>query len=212
MPEFTSLLAEWPARDDDGAVAHLPGSAIPSLTLEATGGGDIRLDDLGSGRTVIYLYPLTGRPGTDLPDGWEAIPGARGCTPEACSFRDHYQELRAAGADNVFGLSSQDTGYQAEVVERLRLPFEMLSDPTRSLGQALALPMFEASGLTFYQRLTLVVDDGVIEHVFYPVHPPSEHASQVLAWLRGNLRHGPRAEVQKSASSDSPPQTGTPAG
>ncbi|WP_431970142.1 peroxiredoxin [Nocardia sp. bgisy134] len=188
MPEFTSLSAELPAPADDGAAAHLPGTRIPSLTLQATSGDDIRLDDLGSGRTVIYIYPLTGRPGTDLPDGWDSIPGARGCTPEACSFRDHYQELRGAGADNVFGFSSQDTAYQAEVVERLHLPFKMLSDPTRSLGQALTLPTFTASGLTLYKRLTLIVNDGAIENVFYPIHPPNDHASQVLTWLRKNLR------------------------
>jgi peroxiredoxin len=186
MTEYTSLPADLPVPEDDGAAAHLPGTKVPHLELQGSGGAPIRLDALGAGRTVIYIYPLTGRPGTDLPDGWDSIPGARGCTPEACGFRDHYQDLLAAGAVNVFGLSSQDTDYQREVVERLRLPFQMLSDPTRSLAQALNLPTFETSGLKLYKRLTLIIRDGVIEHVFYPIFPPSEHADQVLTWLRGD--------------------------
>jgi peroxiredoxin len=121
-----------------------------------------------------------------LPDGWDSIPGARGCTPEACGFRDHYQDLLAAGADGVFGLSSQETDYQREVVERLHLPFQMLSDPARSLAQELSLPTFVASGLTLYKRLTLIIRDGVVEQVFYPIFPPNEHADQVLTWLRDN--------------------------
>ncbi|MET9295774.1 redoxin family protein [Streptomyces sp. NPDC003077] len=188
MTDYTSLPADLPVPEDDGAAAHLPGTDLPPLGLRSTDGTTVRLDALGAGRTVIYVYPLTGRPGTDLPDGWDAIPGARGCTPEACGFRDHHQDLLAAGATGVFGLSSQDTDYQREVVERLHLPFHMLSDPTRSLGRALGLPTFEAGGLTLYKRLTLIVRDGVIEHVFYPVFPPNEHAGQVLAWLRDNPR------------------------
>jgi peroxiredoxin len=191
MAAYETLPADLPVPEDDGAAAHLPGTGVPDLELPATGGGTVRLGALGAGRTVIYIYPLTGRPGTDLPDGWDTIPGARGCTPEACAFRDHYQDLRAAGADEVFGLSSQDTGYQREVVDRLHLPFQMLSDPDRELGRALGLPTFETGGLTLYKRLTLVVSDGVIEHAFYPVFPPDEHAQQVLAWLRG--RSAPRS-------------------
>lgn len=186
MTDYTSLPADLPVPEDDGAATHLPGMKVPHLELQDTGGTTASLDALGAGRTVIYIYPLTGRPGTDLPDGWNSIPGARGCTLEACSFRDHYQDLLAAGAVGVFGLSSQDTDYQREVVERLHLPFPMLSDPTRSLAQALDLPTFEISGLTLYKRLTLIIRDGVIEHVFYPIFPPSEHAGQVLSWLRGN--------------------------
>ena len=177
-----------PVPRDDGAAAHLPGTRMPPLSLRDTAGAAVRLDALGPGRTVLYVYPLTRRPGVDLPAGWDTIPGARGCTPEACGFRDHHQELLAAGARGVFGLSSQDTDYQREVVERLHLPFRMLSDPTRSLARELGLPTFEAGGLTLYRRLTMIVRDGVIEHVFHPVFPPQEHAGQVLAWLREHPR------------------------
>jgi peroxiredoxin len=186
MTDYTSLPADLPVPEDDGAADHLPGTKAPQVELQCTDGAPIRLDALGAGRSVIYVYPLTGRPGTDLPDGWDSIPGARGCTPEACGFRDHYQDLLAAGAAGVFGLSSQDTDYQREVVERLHLPFQMLSDPALSLAHALDLPTFEAGGLTLYKRLTLIVRDGVIEHVFYPVFPPNEHAGHVLTWLRGS--------------------------
>ncbi|MGR3936394.1 MerR family transcriptional regulator [Streptomyces sp. BRA346] len=185
MNRYLSLPADLPVPEDDGATAHLPGTTLPPLELRTTtGDATVRLDALGPGRTVLYVYPLTGRPGTDLPEGWDTIPGARGCTPEACGFRDHYQELLDAGAVRVFGLSSQDTDYQREVVERLHLPFDMLSDPTRSLARALDLPTFEVSGMTLYKRLTLLLRDGMIEHVFYPVFPPNEHAAQVLTWLR----------------------------
>ncbi|MGW6500635.1 MerR family transcriptional regulator [Nonomuraea angiospora] len=186
MTDYASLPADLPVPEDDGAAAHLPGMKAPHLEFQGTDGATICLDALGAGRTVIYIYPLTGRPGTDLPDGWDSIPGARGCTPEACGFRDHHQDLLAAGAAGVFGLSSQDTDYQREVVERLHLPFQMLSDPARSLGQALDLPTFEAGGRTLYKRLTLILRDDAIEHVFYPIFPPNEHAAQVLAWLRDN--------------------------
>lgn len=186
MADYPSLPSDLPVPQDDGAAAHLPGTAVPPQQLHSTGDATVHLDALGPGRTVIYIYPLTGRPGTDLPEGWDAIPGARGCTPETCGFRDHYQDLLAAGAVRVFGLSSQDTDYQREVVERLCLPFEMLSDPTLNLARALALPVFEVSGMTLYKRLTLIIREGVIEHVFYPVFPPNEHAEQVVAWLRNN--------------------------
>ncbi|MEV2213913.1 redoxin family protein [Streptomyces sp. NPDC050997] len=186
MTDYTSMPADLPVPEDDGAAAHLPGTKVPPLVLQGTGGTAVRLDALGVGRTVIYVYPLTGRPGIDLPDGWDSIPGARGCTPESCGFRDHHQDLLAAGADGVFGLSSQETDYQREVVGRLNLPFQMLSDPAHSLGQELGLPTFETSGLTLYKRLTLIIRDGVIEHVFYPIFPPDEHAAQVLTWLRDN--------------------------
>ncbi|MGX1673337.1 redoxin family protein [Streptomyces sp. NPDC055400] len=186
MTDYTSVPADLPVPEDDGAAAHLPGTKVPHLVLQGTGGTAVRLDALGNGRTVIYIYPLTGRPGVDLPDGWDSIPGARGCTPEACGFRDHYQDLLAAGADGVFGLSSQETDYQREVVERLHLPFQMLSDPARSLAQELSLPTFVTSGLTLYKRLTLIIRDGVVEQVFYPIFPPNEHADQVLTWLRDN--------------------------
>jgi peroxiredoxin/DNA-binding transcriptional MerR regulator len=177
--------ADLPVPVDDGAAGHLPGLRLPALTLPGTAGGPVRLQALGAGRTVLYVYPLTGRPGIDLPEGWAAIPGARGCTPEACGFRDHHDDLLAAGADRVFGLSSQDTGYQREVVQRLGLPFQMLADPGMRLVTELGLPTFSAGGMTLYKRLTLIVSGSVVEHVFYPVFPPGEHARQVLLWLGG---------------------------
>lgn len=186
MNDYLSLPADLPAPEDDGAANHLPGMRMPHLELPSTAGEAVHVDELGPGRAVLYIYPLTGRPGTDLPEGWDSIPGARGCTTEACSFRDHHEDLRDAGATRVFGLSSQDTDYQREVVERLHLPFQMLSDPELGLADALDLPTFEAGGMTLYKRLTLVVRDGAIEHAFYPIFPPNEHAEQVLAWLRAN--------------------------
>jgi peroxiredoxin len=186
MTSYTGLPADLPVPEDDGAATHLPGMKVPHLELQGTSGTTIRLHALGAGRTVIYVYPRTGRPGTARLDGWDSIPGARGCTPEACGFRDHHQDLLAAGVNEVFGLSSQDTDYQREVVERLDLPFQMLSDPARTLAQALRLPTFETNGLTLYKRLTLIVRDDAIEHVFYPIFPPNEHAAQVLTWLLSN--------------------------
>lgn len=183
-PELTRLPENLPRPADDGAADHLSGRALPRLTLASTTGERVSLDALGPGRTIVYLYPLTGRPDTDLPQGWDAIPGARGCTSEACDFRDHHTELRDAGATRVFGLSSQDGDYQREVVERLRLPFAMLSDTELSLVTMLGLPTFTAAGMTLYKRLTLIVRHDVVEHVFYPIFPPDEHAQQVLAWLR----------------------------
>lgn len=184
MTDYTTLPAGLPVPEDDGAAEHLPGVLLPELTLPTSDGGRLRLDDLGPGRTVIYLYPLTGQPGVDLPEGWDAIPGARGCSTEACDFRDHFDDLRDAGATRVFGLSSQDTAYQAEVVDRLRLPFTMISDETFALGDALSLPTFTAPGHDrLYARLTLVIRDGAVENVFYPIFPPNTHAQQVLRWL-----------------------------
>lgn len=181
-----SAPADLPVPVDDGAADHLPGTAMPALEFPGTAGETVRVDRFGAGRTVLYVYPRTARPGTELPDGWDAIPGARGCTPEACGFRDHHADLVAAGAAGVFGLSTQDTDYQREAVRRLNLPFQMLSDPSLRLAAALGLPTFEAGGMTLYRRLTMIVLDGVVEHVFYPVFPPTEHAEQVLAWLREN--------------------------
>jgi peroxiredoxin/DNA-binding transcriptional MerR regulator len=186
LMDYLSLPADLPVPQDDGAADHLPGMAAPHLHLPGTTGETIRLDALGPGRTVLYIYPLTGRPGTDLPQGWDLIPGARGCTTEACSFRDHHQDLLAVGAARVFGLSSQDTSYQREVAERLHLSFQMLSDPALNLADALGLPTFQADGIKLYKRLTLIIRDNVIEHAFYPVFPPDKHAQQVLAWLREN--------------------------
>ncbi len=184
VTDVTRLPPGLPVPEDDGAADHLPGQPVPHLTLPATSGESVVLDRLGSGRAVLYVYPLTGRPDADLPEGWDNIPGARGCTTEACDFRDHYQDLRDAGASRVLGVSSQNTNYQRELVERLRLPVPMLSDPQLSLAEALGLPTFQAGGMTLFKRLTLVIRDAVIEHVFYPVFPPNEHAQQVEAWLK----------------------------
>lgn len=184
--DYLSLPTDLPAPENDGAAAHLPGTPVPHLEFADTEGGTVDVGAFGPGRTVLYLYPRTGVPDVELPDGWNEIPGARGCTPEACGFRDHHADLVAAGASDVFGLSSQDTDYQREAAQRLQLPFRILSDPTLALGAALRLPTFHTSGMTLYTRLTMIVRDGVIEHVFYPVFPPDGHAQQVLAWLTDN--------------------------
>jgi peroxiredoxin len=184
---YTSIPADLPVPEDDGAAAHLAGLAMPSVLLPATDGALVDVSKL-AGQTVLYCYPKTGVPGQALPGGWDAIPGARGCTPEACAFRDHFAELKAAGADHVFGLSTQDTDYQRELHERLHLPFPILSDAKLELTRALKLPTFEAWGDTLTKRITLVVRDGVIAHVFYPIFPPDGHAEEVLAWLRAALQ------------------------
>jgi len=161
--------------------------ALPYLELPATDGRTYSLRALPGPRVVIYIYPMTGRPGVALPDGWDLIPGARGCTPESCGFRDHFSELAELGA-GVFGLSSQDTEYQAEAAERLELPFPILSDSAFALDAALSLPTFEMNGKRLYRRLTMVVSNGDIEHVFYPIFPPDAHAAEVLAWLTKNTK------------------------
>jgi peroxiredoxin len=180
---------DLPRPADDGAADHLPGMAMPPLALPATSGAALRVDRVPDGfqRLVIYVYPMTGRPGTALPDGWDDIPGARGCTPESCGFRDHAADIAAAGAD-VAGLSAQDTADQREAAERLRLPFPLLSDADGELRDALRLPSFRVDSMTLLKRLTLVLRraaDGaaVIEHVFYPVFPPDRHPDEVLGWL-----------------------------
>lgn len=183
VTDLNQLPPDLPIPEDDGAADHLPGRTAPRLTLPSTSGENIMLDNLGRGLTVLYLYPLTGRPDIDLPEGWDNIPGARGCTTEACDFRDHHRDLLEAGVSHVFGASSQESSYQRELVERLGLLFPMLSDTHLSLADALGLPTFEADGVTLFKRLTLVIRDAVIEHVFYPVFPPNEHAQQVLTWL-----------------------------
>ena len=170
-----------PAPLDDGATDHLPGTRLPSVPLISTAGEPVDLSKL-PGRTVVYCYPRTGRPDQNLPQGWNEIPGARGCTPQSCSFRDHHEELRALGA-RVFGLSTQDTEYQREAAGRLRLPFELLSDERLEFAGALALPTFEADSMILLKRLTLVIEDGRIEKVFYPVFPPDKNAEEVIGWL-----------------------------
>lgn len=173
-----------PEPEDDGACDHLTGFALPSLPLASTAGATVDLAKL-PGRTVVYVYPRTGRPDRDPPDGWDALPGARGCTPQSCSFRDHKAELEALGA-GIFGLSTQDTDYQREAVARLHLPFELLSDEAFEFAAALGLPEFELAGETFLKRVTLIVHGGRVEKCFYPVFPPDRNAEDVLAWLREN--------------------------
>jgi peroxiredoxin/catechol 2,3-dioxygenase-like lactoylglutathione lyase family enzyme len=183
----TVLPANIPAPQDDGGARHLPGMALPDLALLATRGGAFNVSVLG-GRTVLYVYPRTGVPGVDLPPGWDDIPGARGCTPQSCSFRDHFAELKALGVAHVFGLSTQDTDYQREAAERLHLPFPLVSDAELKFSRALKLPSFAVAGMTLLKRMVLIVDDGVITKVFYPVFPPDKSAAEVVAWLRQNVR------------------------
>ncbi|HSJ33553.1 MAG TPA: peroxiredoxin [Acidimicrobiia bacterium] len=188
MTDYAALPPDLPAPEDDGAADHLVGTALPPLALPATDGTRARLADL-DGRSVVYCYPMTGAPDNPPPDGWDLIPGARGCTPQSCSFRDHHAELQALGA-RVFGLSTQRTSYQREAAERLHLPFPLLSDSRLELAGALALPTFDNELLpksfgpsTLLKRLTMIVRDGRIEHVFYPVFPPDRNADEVISWL-----------------------------
>jgi peroxiredoxin len=174
-----------PAPQDDGAARHLTGMRLPDLALPATDGGQVNLSAL-KGRTVIYIYPRTGVPGQDLPEGWDEIPGARGCTPQSCAFRDHFADLRRLGVDQLFGLSTQDTAYQREAATRLHLPFAILSDDALAFAKALNLPTFTTSGMTLLKRMALVIDDGAISKVFYPVFPPDKNAEEVIAWLQAS--------------------------
>jgi peroxiredoxin len=169
--------------EDDGAAKHLPGMELPPLALPSTQGGEVVLAEL-PGRSVLFCYPRTGVPGQEMPPGWDQIPGARGCTPEACGFRDRHEQFADLGA-RVLALSTQDPAYQRELAERIHLPFPVLSDERLELVRALRLPTFEAGGSTLVKRITLVTCDGRIEHVFYPVFPPDAHAGEVLEWLRG---------------------------
>ena len=167
---------------DDGAADHLPGVPLPDLVLPASSGVEIKLSMLGHPRTVLYVYPGTGVPGQPAPDGWDAIPGARGCTAEACNFRDRFDQLAASGAD-VLGLSGQSMQFQQEAAQRLQLPFPLLVDPLLALADTLGLPTFELDGVRRYKRLTMIVRGGVVEQVFYPVFPPDTHGVQVAHWL-----------------------------
>jgi peroxiredoxin len=180
--DIHTLPDDLPIPEDDGAASHLLNAAVPRVALRATTGEELRLDGL-PGRTVLFCYPRTGRPDDELPPGWNAIPGARGCTPEACGFRDTHAQFTELGA-RVLALSTQDSAYQREMAERLHLPFPVLSDERLELTRALGLPTFETSGMTLLKRLTLVIDDGQIRRVFYPVFPPDGHAAEVLDWLR----------------------------
>ena len=185
MAIFTETTPDWsalPAPTDDGAVRHLTGMRLPSVPLAATDGRSIDLS-AQPGRVVVYTYPRTGVPDKPSPDGWDAIPGARGCTPQSCAFRDHYAEMKALGVAAVYGLSTQDTAYQREAAERLHLPFPLLSDERLALTGALKLPTFRVGPMVLLKRLTLIIRDGTVEQVFYPVFPPDRNAGDVVRWL-----------------------------
>lgn len=183
-PDWSKL----PAPEDDGAARHLSGIAIASIPLPATDGSTVDLAAL-KGRVVLYAYPRTGRPDAPNPEGWDLIPGARGCTPQSCSFRDHFAELKSLGVDHLFGLSTQDTVWQREAAERLHLPFPLLSDESLRLAAAMRFPLFQTNGMTLLKRMTLVIKDGVIEKVFYPVFPPDRNAAEVAEYLSAEVEH-----------------------
>jgi peroxiredoxin (alkyl hydroperoxide reductase subunit C) len=191
MNQNDLLAVDWskiPAPQDDGAARHLIGMALPPVSLLATNDTMVTLAEQ-SGRTVVFGYPRTGEPGKiALVGDWDMIPGARGCTPQTCAFRDLFADLKAAGARHVFGLSTQSNAYQSEMAGRLHLPFPVLSDEALELTHALNLPTMEVAGLVMIKRLALIIDDGRITHVFYPVFPPDRNASDVLAWLKANPR------------------------
>ena len=176
-----------PVPQDDGAARHLAGMRLPSLALPSTGDAAVDLSKL-KGRTVVYVYPRTGRPGQVMPTGWDAIPGARGCTPQSCGFRDHFADMQRLGVAALYGLSTQDTTYQRELAERLHLPFAILSDEGLKLTRALDLPTFSVDGMTLLKRMAWVIDDGAISQVFYPVFPPDKSAEMVVAWLQQQKR------------------------
>ncbi len=178
----TVLPSDLPVPRDDGAARHLAGLKLPPIALAATDGSQVDLSALAR-RTVVYSYPRTGVPGQPLPEGWDGIPGARGCTLQSCSFRDHFAELKRLGVAHLFGLSTQNTAYQREAVERLHLPFAILSDAEFKLTRAIDLPTLSVAGMTLLKRMALIIDDGVIGKVFYPVFPPDQSAAEVIAWL-----------------------------
>lgn len=182
MADFTQLPANLPIPQDDGAAAHLIGMRMPSIALASTSGGDVNPGKL-SGTSLIYCYPMTGRPDTPLPQGWDDIPGARGCTPQSCAYRDCHYELTALGV-TVFGLSSQTSDYQSEMASRLHLPFAVLSDAGFAMQKALNLPTFDTSDMTLLKRLTMIVVDGLIQAVHYPVFPSDSDAAWALATLK----------------------------
>jgi peroxiredoxin len=183
VPNLSQIPPDLPVPVDDGGARHLTGLALPDVPLAATDGTRVNLAKL-DGRTVVYVYPRTGEPGVPSPDGWDAIPGARGCTPQSCGFRDHFADLKALGVARIHGLSTQTTEYQREAAERLHLPFTLLSDADLALTRAIHLPTFEVAGMTLLKRMAWVIEDGVITKVFYPVFPPDRNAEDVIAWLQ----------------------------
>ena len=183
VPNLSQIPPDLPVPVDDGGARHLTGMTLPDLSLAATDGSTVNLAKLKR-RTVVYVYPRTGEPGVPSPDGWDAIPGARGCTPQSCGFRDHFAELQALGVARIHGLSTQTTAYQREAAERLHLPFALLSDADLALTRAMNLPTFEVAGMTLIRRMAWVIDDGLLTKAFYPVFPPDRNAEEVIAWLR----------------------------
>ncbi|ERT07500.1 ahpC/TSA family protein [Lyngbya aestuarii BL J] len=179
--EYLPDLSKLPIPQDDGACNHLLGERLPQLTLTSTGGNQLDLSTL-FGKVVLYCYPMTKQPNVPIPDGWEQIPGAAGCTWQSCAFRDYHAELQTLGVQ-VYGLSTQDSSSQQEAVERLHLPFELLSDADFILTNSLKLPTFEVEGKRLIKRLTLIADNGKIVKVFYPVFPPDKNAQEVMEWL-----------------------------
>lgn len=182
MESLTELPPGLPVPTDDGACAHLRGAQLPPVALPSTAGGCVELSGV-AGTVVVFCYPMTGRPGVPLPAGWDLIPGARGCTPQACAFRDAYSDISRAGS-GIYGVSTQDTWYQREAASRMHLPFPLLSDAGEEFSRALRLPLLEVEGMRLIKRLTLIAVDGVIRKVFYPVFPPDRNAAEVLQWLR----------------------------
>lgn len=180
---FSQLPADLPAPEDDGAADGLPGRSLPALALPSTDGNLVDVADLGPGRSLIYVFPMTGTPGRDLPEGWDHIPGARGCTTHNCDMRNHYAELMQAGISRVYGLSAQPVAYQQSLAATLHLPYPLLTDEHLRLATDPGLPTFTAGNLTLYRRLAMIVTDGIIEKVFYPIFPPNQHAVVVLDWL-----------------------------
>jgi peroxiredoxin len=180
--DFAALPPDLPVPEDDGAADHLPGLVVPNLALPSSAGGTIDLADLAAGRLVAYVYPRTGTPGEPSPAGWDDIPGARGCTPQSCAYRDSLAEFERLGA-TVVGISAQEAGEQREFAAREHIPFPLLGDSDLELAAALCLPTFEAGGMRLYRRLTLVAETGTIVKAFYPVFPPDRDAAAVLSWL-----------------------------
>lgn len=180
--EFSRLPSDLPVPVDDGAADHLPGSAVPEVALPSTQGGELSLADAARGLLVVYVYPRTGTPGMAAPEGWDDIPGARGCTPQSCAFRDAQQELARHGA-SLIGISTQTPEEQAEFAQREHIPYPLLSDHELVLAERMRLPTFQAGGLQLYKRLTFVAQAGRIVKLFYPVFPPDRNADEVLAWL-----------------------------
>jgi len=182
MQNLKELPKDLPKPKDDGACDHLLGSKLPNIDLKTTDGNTVNFATVES-RVVIYLYPMTGRPDVALPDGWDEIPGARGCTPQSCSFRDHHAELQELNTE-VYGLSTQTSEYQQEAAERLHLPFPLVSDRGLDFISSLSIPTMEVEGMVLSKRVTIIGEGGVIKKVFYPVFPPNENANQVLSNLR----------------------------